>query len=705
MRDPMNVSALQWRTGFWLANHKWYNYSALAMASAVLWGETDGLQPGEQKVWLDEAMQTFWVVAKTLGPDGAPIEGYNYDDYGLSPYFDFATIADQLTVCPQPFLDNPGIRNKPAHRLASLLPNHTGFFTYADSMTRIWNGAKYYRYIASRFHDGVAQLLADIMENGEGAGDDISENYDQALPEYTSVLAQAKTREGAAKAAPAAVAWEAESVAVLPPGYSKKIKNGSHGEAIIGDKAGALEYTVSVPQAGLYALWIKIAGGGDGSRSLQIDGKTPFREASYLPVANTGGWSTEHNDWRVMALGEDDPKLHAPYLFYLNAGPHRVTWTNEVGGGANLDWFAFAPAGTDKAAVVAKVEPELTGPSRDSLLVRGAVHNLPATDWRGIFWYDPSVPAAKLDAQPLYRDSDDLGIYTARSSWADPRANWFGFKCGPQAGKQVAEIFGPLLGSGHVHPDEGTISFYAGSHPVLPGAQYAHEKFTTNHNVVVVETTDKKGVAHVTGQAGEGGGWFGSWKGAQSQPTVLQVIHQPAYHSYLCELGGLYAASKYPHYRRSVTFLPTGAVVVVDKLESVEPMTFHSRLLTFSKDLKVNGNAFEFTVGKVQGRIVDFTAQPVEREARPETLPSYNNPNGEPPLRNVAIVKAVNTTRVVFAEVLGANGAEKNLRVQADDKGIVITGAPGGTITLGWLPDKQPTPIVQPTPAPKTAAR
>ena len=176
---------------------------------------------------------------------------------------------------------------------------------------------------------------------------------------------------------------------------------------------------------------------------------------------------------------------------------------------------------------------------------------------------------------------------------------------------------------------------------------------------------------------------------------MLGVEHKPGYHTFLCDLSGLYAAAKYPKYHRSVTFFPTGAIVVVDKLESTEPVTFQSRLLTFAKDLKVSGNTFDFTVGRVAGRIVDFTATPVERVARAEILPSYNNPNGEPPARNVAIVSAKNTTKVVFASVLGVNGAEKGIAVQADENKIVITGAPGGvgTLTLDWKPDAKPLPL------------
>lgn len=684
MRDPMNNSALQWRTGFWLANHKWFNYAALAMASSVLWG--DDAAPleknnAEQKLWMDEAMQTFWLVLKTFGPDGAPIEGYNYQSYGLDPYFDFATLADQLTNCPQPFLDNDSIRNLGVSRLQSLLPNHAGFFCYADSTTRSWGGSQYFRYVASHFKDPKSQLLADVMESGEAAGNDVSEFYDETLPDYKTVLAQEKAKVGSVAAPKEAVVIEAETMK-LPESYKHKEKNGSHGEAVLGDAPGIVEADVNIPADGFYYVILKYSTGGDTSRSMQIDGKIPFRELSYIALQNSGGWSTEHMDFRAMPIGEDDPKVNAPYLIHMAKGAHKLTWNNEAGGGANLDWFAFVPEGMSKADVLAKI-----GDTNDKGKI---VAEAPIANWRGIFWYDPKIPAAKPESLELYRDNTDLGVYVARSSWTDGKATWFGFKCGPVSGKQVAEIFGKDQTSGHVHPDAGMFSFYIGSRGLVPGANYAHEKLTTNHPVVVIEVTDKKGKTSVTGQYGEGGGWFGSnQKAIQSFPTVLDVQHKPAYHSYLCELGGVYAAAGYPKYRRSITYFPNGAVVIVDKLESAQAETFDFRVLTLSKNMKVSGSAFDFNIGKVGGKLLDLSPAQNEREAKAEVLPSYNNPTGDPPTRNVAILKAKDQTKTIFAAVLGANGAEKGIGVKADDNTIAITGAPGGTVNLGWMNDKQ----------------
>jgi hypothetical protein len=708
MRRPRaaseQIGPWQWRSQTqWLANHKWYNYAALAMAASVLWGEdtapavaglgdpaniaaynpTGPLQKGEPKVWMDEAMEIFYVVEKSFGHDGAPIEGYNYNDYGLRPFFDFAILADQLTTCKIPLLTNDWMKNHGAHRLASLLPNHGGFYAYADSTTRQWGGSIFYRGIATRFNDGVPQLLADIMEGSAGMQGAASDNYDQKLPDYKTVLAEAQSK-GMKAASGAPIFFEAESMTAPPDFTRPDNKMGAKGQALSGATVGKIEKEFEVPESGLYALYTKYAEDGDNARVLLIDGKIPFREASYIVFGTTGGWSNQKNQFRTFAIGEDDPEFKAPYLFALTKGKHTLTIDNPVGGGINWDWFAFVPEGMTKESLLAKIQDTDSGigaPPKES----------PIANWRGAFWYNPKLASAKIEDQPLFHASEDLGIFTARSSWTDPKATWFGFKCGKPAGNTVAEIFGDNQTSGHTHPDAGSFLFYAGSNPIIVSPQYAHEKFTTNHSLAVSEATAKDAKFPLVGQYGEGAAWFANnQKGIQSHPTVLDFKNTPNYHTYLAEIGGVYKDAGYPSYRRSITYLPAGAVVVVDKIESPKPETWHFRLPTVARDMKVDGKGFACTVGVVPVKIVDFSPTPVEYKVTSEIMPSFNNPTGDAPARNVASLIAKQTNKAIFATVIGVNGAEKGISVKADDKAIQILGAPGGTINLDWKPEKKP---------------
>ncbi len=475
MRSPANKSAAQWRETQFTANHNWWNYAALTISAAVLWGDQESpLVAGEQKTWLDEAMQNFWVVRTTLPADGSSVEGFLYQSYGDRPYLEFATLAEQLTRPASSFLDIAALKNR-STRLYALLPNNTGFLTYGDSRPKVFSGAYIFRYYAARFRDGKAQLLAQIMED--------------AIKRY----------------------------------------------------------------------------------------------------------------------------------------------------------------------------------------------NLPETahDWHSLFWFDPKVPTAKLDQQPLSHRWPDLGLYAQRNSWTKPNANLFGFKCGPLMGKTVTETWGVRLSNGHIQPDQGNFSFYWGSEAVIPGAGYARQKLTSNHNLVVFEGRAEQ-AGKLVGQVGGGGAWFGSkLNRLQRQPAVLKVDQNPGYTSYLCDLSGVYWLQDervpekqfYPNYHRRITYLPTGAVVLVDRIKTPVPRTFQFRLLTSAKAMAVQGNGFQMTIGRAQlpGRINDFSPQAWSRSVAAEKIPTWDNQD-----RQVASLTASNQTQAIFAVVLGVDGSETGIQVAAKPNQITI---------------------------------
>jgi hypothetical protein len=674
MRQPENKSAWQWRGGpapEWMANHKWWNYSALAVAGVVLWGE----EP-EAKTWLDEAMRVFWVVRKTFPEDGVPVEGFMYGSYGNRPYFDFAVMTDQLTDCAIPFLDAPDVRNMGVSRLHSALPNNAGFFTFADSHPRAFLGSEAYRLVAARFKDGQAQLLADLMEAGTPAP---KVEGDDSLPAYAPPTMPAATGEAIVRQFN-----EFTKVGDIPEG---KPRNGSLGPVSAGWTAPGSEITTkfAVPADGVYRLLVKYASGGRAVRTLLIDGQPPFREAVDVVFLSTGGWSNLKNEFAFVEL---------PWLIALTKGEHTLVLRCDQGAGFSLDWLALLPANVKKADVVAKLGD--TDAKVEPIPEQTIVAN-----WRNLFWFDASVPAAKSALLPLYRDNTDFGLYTARSSWTDPKATWFGFKCGPVSGMTALSNFGPALISGHFDPDPGTFLFYAGSRPVVPGSNYEHLKLTASHPLVLVESKRKGQIGKPIGQFGEAGTWYGGRpQFFRSQPTVLAVEHKPAYHTYLCELEGVYVSREekdfiLKSYRRSLTYFTNGVVVIADKLEAPVPRNFHFRIPTAAKDMTVTGRDFSFNIGRTPGRIVDFTKLDCERTVTNEVVVSWPNLEADPAPRQVAVIRAAEQTNVVFAFALGMNGAEKNFKIEADDQKIVIRGAPGGDVTLGWKPELQPIPLVK----------
>jgi hypothetical protein len=330
--------------------------------------------------------------------------------------------------------------------------------------------------------------------------------------------------------------------------------------------------------------------------------------------------------------------------------------------------------------------------------------------WRTLFFYDPAIPMAKLDEQPLSRDLTDLGLYTARSSWEAPDATFFGLRCGPHAGQTATKNFGPGLTSGHGYPEQGSFSFYLGAKAFLPGTNYAKSKVTTNHNLVVFEGRAGQKTKRV-GQVGEGGAWFGNYGARLRDASVKRLLPATSTgpHAYLCDIGGLYrlsderietpvpvapdapasaAASKgvfFPDYQRIVVYYPEGAVVVVDRVQTPQPRNFDFRLLTAVKDLAGQGDTFTGTLGDEKVKIANYSAPAYAATFSNESLPLWSGQD-----RRVFSLAARESTAAVFAVALGREAVVDNLRVQADDQKVVIQRKGQPPLNFAWEASPRP---------------
>jgi hypothetical protein len=116
------------------------------------------------------------------------------------------------------------------------------------------------------------------------------------------------------------------------------------------DSGQTLGADVLIKTGGWYRIFLKCCTGtnfGIPVRSLAIDGKTPFREAAALVFPDTGGWSNERDDWELRAIGQD--VVENGFRVYLRAGMRRLEFTNEEGGGLNVDYIVVHPASMAKA--------------------------------------------------------------------------------------------------------------------------------------------------------------------------------------------------------------------------------------------------------------------------------------------------------------------------------------------------------------------
>jgi ABC-type glycerol-3-phosphate transport system substrate-binding protein len=86
-----------------------------------------------------------------------------------------------------------------------------------------------------------------------------------------------------------------------------------------------IEWDVDVPEDGLYQIALKVKQdqlrGVYATRSLMIDGKTPFEEMKRIRFNYSPDWQT-----RVLGTSENDP-----YLFHLEKGTHRLRMTVTLG--------------------------------------------------------------------------------------------------------------------------------------------------------------------------------------------------------------------------------------------------------------------------------------------------------------------------------------------------------------------------------------
>ena len=189
------VGCYMWRYGQFLANHNWFVHKIMGLAAVTLWTEDgDPLKPGELKNLLDEMVANFYFVEGVHSADGHPVEGPLYQDYGLRPFYDVATIITPLLNMKYDMLKAPVIKEQAPARLSTLLPGTTGFMVYSDSKPEQYSGAlkEVYDYYDlkgllesffekcrigrvefipvngdSRFAPGVA---AEIKLNGKSAG-------------------------------------------------------------------------------------------------------------------------------------------------------------------------------------------------------------------------------------------------------------------------------------------------------------------------------------------------------------------------------------------------------------------------------------------------------------------------------------------------------------------------------------------------------
>ena len=184
-------------------------------------------------------------------------------------------------------------------------------------------------------------------------------------------------------------------------------------------------------------------------------------------------------------------------------------------------------------------------------------------------WYDPSVEAAPLTGIEPWHHFKDHDVVAWRSGWADEDTALL-FRCGPPQGHAATAKLGVMkdwtMNSGHVHPDIGAFWIYARGTYLAVDTGYLAEKWTHNHNTLLVGGK---------GQAIDGSYWndrgmdYKRFNGARIMTSKLQGD----YGYVRGEFASVYPGDlKLKHLRRSVVMTRDWALLV-DEMESDLPQT------------------------------------------------------------------------------------------------------------------------------------
>ena len=304
-------------------------------------------------------------------------------------------------------------------------------------------------------------------------------------------------------------------------------------------------------------------------------------------------------------------------------------------------------------------------------------------NWRGLFFYDPTVAENSTSALSLYMDGKDMNLYAARSGWGSSD-NLFAYKCGLAGGKTGTAI-NNAEATGHCLPDANNVWFWWGDKPVLPGANYLKVKKTAYLNTTLFIDNGTP-----IEQAGAGGPWFSSTAYANrlGNAYTIEAEHTANYHTYLGESGGLYNTGGPSGYRRRVVYFPSGAIVVADKLSASKTVDFEFRLLLPAlTGLALSGNQYTFNAGGTNGTITDYTADASSRAVKDVVIETWDSSSKD--RKAVSITKSA-VQNQNFGVVLNMGTSNVSITTIADD-GITVND---GTqdIFFSWTSDKTTVP-------------
>jgi hypothetical protein len=302
----------------------------------------------------------------------------------------------------------------------------------------------------------------------------------------------------------------------------------------------------------------------------------------------------------------------------------------------------------------------------------GADLSYSAALFLNLLWVDPSVPATPPTALPTFRHFSDLGLVYMRSSWSGDES-MAAFKCGPAIGHHALALFDSDPGSGHVHPDSGSLLLFAHGDWLLVDDGYAR-KTTAYQNTVLVN-----GI----GQEGEGEAWFGGERLVQEKrrPRILRAEHGRNYDYTIGDVTPAYRKEAgLTRFLRHVIYLRPDCWVLVDELTAVAPSTFE---LYFHADFPFTGQGEGAFLVKGARGAMDLTALGPGVVAARSWQQQLIGTGGEPgaKIEALTISNPAVQTRALFVTILNTRAADAAApprpTLQTEGERLVLTVGTG----------------------------
>lgn len=432
--------------GHWWAVSYWHNISWLKYAALGITGLTLQEAHGFARKWTDLASSYYRTQLSILPSDGSYHEGIGYWSFALHQMLQYLEALRHITG--ESLYDNAWLRNTAYYRLYASLPNMKNVLCFGDCSDRDWVGPSVYLHrLAAEYNNPYAQWGAESLsrELGEPFG------------------------------------WH---------------NWGEQGE-ILQDQSYAYNGISSLRVRDTYAASSFVEVNDQERYRLTVHTKAEESLSAQIAIFEFGDKGTEVGLIWLGRFTVATNWVEQQYTIDLDPFTTRIViglFPCRAQCKQGTVWFDDISFTALESPINLVTNPSIEISSDSYTFYQNAIWNF--------LWYDPTVEKRSPHDLSTHKYFDDLELVILRSGW-DEDDNLLAFKSGPPGGHLATQIAeqdpSKELNAGHNHPDQNSFVFYANHEGLITDPGYTMQKWTKNHNTVLVN-----GV----GQLGEGTTWY-----------------------------------------------------------------------------------------------------------------------------------------------------------------------------------------------------